>query len=52
MSESIIVDKVSKEFTMQYNKTLKQMSIAALRREPLKDTFLALDNVSFSVDQG
>jgi ABC-2 type transport system ATP-binding protein len=52
MSESIIVDKVSKEFTMQYNKTLKQMSIAALRREPLKDTFLALDNVSFSADQG
>lgn len=52
MSRSIVVENVSKKFTMQYTKTIKQMSIAALRRERISDTFLALDGVSFSVEQG
>jgi ABC-2 type transport system ATP-binding protein len=52
MSESIVVENVSKRFTMRYHRTIKQMSIALLRRQDLSDTFLALDDVSFSVQQG
>lgn len=52
MSESIVVDHVSKRFTMRYHRTIKQMSIALLRGQDLSDTFLALDDVSFSVQQG
>ncbi|HET6627733.1 MAG TPA: ABC transporter ATP-binding protein [Nocardioidaceae bacterium] len=52
MTESIVVEHVSKRFTMQYTHTIKQMSIAALRRQPLKDTFLAVNDVSFSALQG
>ena len=52
MTESIVVQHVSKRFTMQYTRTIKQMSIAALRRQPLKDTFLAVNDVSFTAHQG
>ena len=52
MSESIVVDNVSKRFTMRYHRTIKQMSIALLRGQDLSDTFLAVDDVSFSVQQG
>ena len=52
MSESIVVDHVSKRFTMRYHRTIKQMSIAMLRGQDLSDSFLAVDDVSFSVQQG
>ena len=52
MTTSVVVDHVSKRFTMQYTRTIKQMSIAALRGEKLSDTFLAVDDVSFTVEQG
>lgn len=52
MSESIVVDSVSKRFTMRYHRTIKQMSIAMLRGQDLSDSFLAVDDVSFSVQQG
>jgi ABC-2 type transport system ATP-binding protein len=52
VSESIVVDHVSKRFTMRYHRTIKQMSIAMLRGQDLSDTFLAVDDVSFSVQQG
>jgi ABC-2 type transport system ATP-binding protein len=52
MSESIVVDHVTKRFTMRYHRTLKQMSIAALRGQELSDRFLAVDDVSFTVQQG
>jgi ABC-2 type transport system ATP-binding protein len=52
VSESIIVDHVSKRFTMRYHRTIKQMSIALLRGQDLSDTFLAVNDVSFSVQQG
>ena len=52
MSESIVVENVSKRFTMRYHRTIKQMSIALIRRQDLSDTFLAVDDVSFSVQQG
>ena len=52
MTESIIVEGVSKRFTMQYTHTIKQMSIAALRGQKLSDSFLAVNDVSFKVEQG
>ena len=52
MSESIVVDHVSKEFTMRYHRTIKQMTIAMLRRQQISDKFLAVDDVSFTIQQG
>lgn len=52
MSTSILVEHASKRFTMQYHRTIKQMSIAMLRGQQLKDSFLAVDDVSFTVEQG
>ena len=52
MTTSIVVENVSKRFTMQYTRTIKQMSVAMVRGEQLKDTFLAVDDVSFTVEQG
>jgi ABC-2 type transport system ATP-binding protein len=37
---------------MRYHRTIKQMSIAKLRGQDLSDSFLAVDDVSFTVEQG
>jgi ABC-2 type transport system ATP-binding protein len=52
VTESIVVEHVTKQFTMRYHRTLKQMSIALLRGQDLSDRFLAVTAVSFSVEQG
>ena len=52
MAESIVVDHASKSFTIRYHRTLKQMSVAALRRQELSNKFNALEDVSFTVQQG
>jgi ABC-2 type transport system ATP-binding protein len=52
MNDSIIVENVSKKFTKQYHRTLKQVTVAMARRQPVANTFLALDDVSFRVQQG
>ena len=52
MSKAIVVEHASKRFTMQYTRTIKQMSIAALRGQKLSDSFLAVNDVSFTVEQG
>ncbi len=52
MTDSIVVDHVSKSFTMRYHRTIKQMTIAMMRRQQISDTFLAVDDVSFTVEQG
>jgi ABC-2 type transport system ATP-binding protein len=49
---SIVVRHVSKTFTLRYHRTLKQMSVAMLRQQDLSDSFLAVDDVSFTVQQG
>ena len=51
-SASIVVDGVDKEFTLRYHRTLKQMAMAAARRQDISDSFLALDDVSFTIEQG
>ncbi len=52
MTDSIVVENVSKKFTMRYHRSIKQMTVAMMRRQEISDTFLALDDVSFSVQQG
>ena len=52
MTDSIIVENVSKRFTKQYHRTLKQVSVAMMRRQRVTNSFLALDDVSFRVQQG
>ena len=49
---SIVVDHVTKSFKLRYHRTIKQISVAALRREKISDTFPAVDEVSFTVHQG
>jgi ABC-2 type transport system ATP-binding protein len=52
MTTSIVVDSVSKTFTLRHAKTLKRMVTNLYRGEPLKDSFHALDDISFTVQQG
>jgi ABC-2 type transport system ATP-binding protein len=51
-SESIVVEHLDKRFTMRYHRTIKQMTVAALRRQQLSESFLAIKDVSFTVHQG
>ncbi len=52
MTESIVVRDASKDFTLRYHRTIKQITIAALRRQQISDTFPAVDDVSFTIEQG
>ena len=52
MTESIEVNRVSKRFTMRYHRTFKQMTVAMLRGQKISDTFMALDGVDFTIEQG
>ncbi len=52
MTESIVVRNVSKEFTLRYHRTIKQITVAAMRRQEISESFLAIDDVSFTVHQG
>ncbi len=52
MTESIVVRNVTNRFTMRYHRTIKQMTVAAVRRQQLSDSFLAVNDVSFTVEQG
>src|SRR3982751_256032 len=52
MTVSIKVEHVTKEFTMQYHRTLKQKAVASAKRLPLQERFLAVNDVSFTVEQG
>jgi ABC-2 type transport system ATP-binding protein len=51
-TESIVVDHATKTFTLRYHRTFKQMTVAALRRQDISDTFKAVDDVSFTIEQG
>lgn len=51
-STSIVVDDVTKKFTLRYHRTLKQMSVAMVKGRDISDSFNALEGVSFTVEQG
>jgi ABC-2 type transport system ATP-binding protein len=52
MATAIKIDHVSKKFTMSYHRTMKQMAVAASKGQKVSETFLALDDVTFEVEQG
>src|ERR1700709_826122 len=52
MSEYLIVWNATKSFTILYHRTIKQITIAAMRRQTISDTFKAVNDVSFTVEQG
>jgi ABC-2 type transport system ATP-binding protein len=52
MSTAIVCENATKLFTMRYHRTIKQITIAALRRQAISESFRAVDDVSFSVEQG
>lgn len=52
MTISIKAENVTKEFTLRYHRTFKQMTVAMARRQEISDTFRAVDDVSFTVEQG
>ena len=52
MTESIVVDNATKLFTMRYHRTIKQITIAAMRRQTISEEFPAVKDVSFTVEQG
>ncbi len=49
---SIVIDRVTKNFTLRHARSIKEMSVRALRRQRLSDRFRALDEVSLTIDQG
>jgi ABC-2 type transport system ATP-binding protein len=49
---SIEVDHVSKLFSKRYQRTLKQTAVAKMRGRKTMDTFWALQDVTFQVQQG
>src|SRR6185312_9295958 len=52
VTSSIEIDHVSKLFNKQYQRTLKQKTVARMRGQKTSDTFWALDDVNFTVAQG
>ncbi|MEV4671064.1 ABC transporter ATP-binding protein [Actinomadura geliboluensis] len=43
---------MTKNFTLRHARSIKEMSVRALRRQRLSDRFRALDEVSLTIDQG
>ena len=52
MAESVVVEDATKYFKMRYHRTIKQITIASMRRQTISDSFRAVDDVSFTVEQG
>ena len=50
--ESIVVDGVTKRFTLRHAHSIKEMTVRAARRQSLSERFTALDDVSLTVEQG
>lgn len=51
-STSIVVENVTKTFKLRYHRTFKQVTVAKARGQATHDVFKALDDVSFTVEQG
>lgn len=52
MSTSIVVDNITKEFTLRYHRTFKEVTVAKARGVKTSDRFNALEDVSFKVEAG
>jgi ABC-2 type transport system ATP-binding protein len=52
MSTSVVVDHVTKRFKLAHQKTLKKLLVNATKRRELSDSFTALEDISFTLEQG
>ena len=52
MTTSIVLENVTKTFKLRYHRTIKQMSMAKVRGQETSSLFRAVDDVSFTVEQG
>jgi ABC-2 type transport system ATP-binding protein len=52
MTETIRLEGVTKEFTLRYHRTFKQVTVAMAKGRKVSDTFRAVDDVSFTVSAG
>ncbi len=50
--EAVVVESVSKHFTLRHAHSIKEITVRAARRQTLAERFTALDGVSFTVEQG
>jgi ABC-2 type transport system ATP-binding protein len=49
---AVVVDSVTKRFTLRHARSIRGITIRALRRQSLSETFNAVDEVSLIVEQG
>jgi ABC-2 type transport system ATP-binding protein len=52
MSSSIVVEGVTKRFKIAHQKTIKKLAVDTVKGHKRTDEFTALDDVSFSLEQG
>ncbi len=52
MSIAVKADHATKLFTLRYHKTFKQMTVAMMRGQEISNTFTAVDDASFEIQQG
>ena len=52
MTVMIQADHATKNFTLRYHRTIKQITIAAMRRQQISDSFPAVDDVTFEIRDG
>ena len=52
MAESIVVENATKYFTLRYHRTFKEVAVAKAKGRKTGETFRAVDDVSFTVEQG
>lgn len=52
MADAIVIDGVSKRFTLRHAHSIKEMTVRALRRQSLSERFSALQEVTASIEQG
>lgn len=52
MTASIVAENVTKEFTLRYHRTFKEVTVAKARGHRTSDSFNAVEDVSFTIEQG
>jgi len=52
MAEAVIVEWVAKSFKLANHKTMKKLVVNAAKRQPLSRSFTALEDISFTLEQG
>jgi ABC-2 type transport system ATP-binding protein len=52
VTTALLVDRVSKSFTLRHSRALKELVVMAVKGKDLSNTFLALDDVSLCVQEG